>query len=297
MTETKKEALEVTYHIEHFNLQQIADSGQCFLMEPAAPHTYCLLSSGRYAHMRQDDKHTVILTCSPGDQTFWESYLDFSTDYSSILASVNPTDTYLSKAAVYGEGIRILRQDPWEMIITFIISQQKTIPKIREAIKALSKAYGTCHTNFLGEKYWAFPTPIQLSRATLDELKALKLGYRAKYIYQTCQDAVSQKLNLSVLCSQSYPQAMSYLMQFYGIGEKVANCICLFGLHHVEAFPVDTWIQKILLREYWRPEYEKLPKSQLYSSIVQEHFSAYKDSAGVMQQYIFFYERSQAAKD
>lgn len=295
MSAYTNEHLEITYQLKNFNLQQIADSGQCFCIEPVAPSSYCLLSRGKYARIHQEDD-TVILMCAPGDQAFWESYLDIATDYEAIINSVNPDDTYLCQAADYGRGIRILRQDPWEMIITFIISQQKTIPKIREAIKALSKAYGTRCTNFCGEAYWAFPTPQQLSRATLDELKAMKLGYRAKYIYQTCQDAVSKKLDLEALSQMNYDEAMSYLMQFYGIGEKVANCICLFGLHHVEAFPVDTWIQKILDKEYWRPEYEGFPKSRRYAAMVWDHFGMYQGCAGIMQQYIFFYERSRAAK-
>ena len=296
MSTHTNEHLEITYQLKNFSLQQIADSGQCFCIEPVAPSSYCLLSQGKYARIRQKDD-TVILMCAPGDQGFWENYLDIATDYEAIINSVNPDDTYLCQAADYGRGIRILRQDPWEMIITFIISQQKTIPKIREAIKALSKTYGTRHTNFCGETYWSFPTPRQLSRATLDELKAMKLGYRAKYIYQTCQDAVSQKLDLAALGQMSYDEAMSYLMQFYGIGEKVANCICLFGLHHVEAFPVDTWIQKILDKEYWRPEYESFPKSRRYAAMVQDHFGMYQGCAGVMQQYIFFYERSRTIKN
>lgn len=291
MPDMTKEPIKAAYHLKNFNIQQIADSGQCFCIEPVADSDYCLLSRGKYAHLHQEDEQ-ILLTCLSEDQSFWEDYLDLSTDYEAILASVNPKDHYLCSAAHYGRGIRILRQDPWEMIITFIISQQKTIPKIREAIKALSRAYGSRHINFLGEEYFAFPTPQQLSCATLDELKALKLGYRAKYIYQTCQDALSGRLDLEQLSTMGYEDAKNYLMQFYGIGEKVANCICLFGLHHIDAFPVDTWIQKILLKEYWRTEYEALPKSQRYQTMVHDNFGLYKGFAGVMQQYIFFYERS-----
>ena len=290
MSEHTKEPLKVTYHMKNFNIRQIADSGQCFCIEPVVSGGYRLISRGKYAQIIQKDD-TVILTCMPGEQNFWESYLDFSTDYGAFIASIDPEDTYLRHAAAFGSGIRILRQDLWEMIITFVISQQKTIPMIRQAIRTISEAYGTRRINFNGEPFWAFPSPEQLSAASLDALKTLKLGYRAKYIFQLCQDALSGRLDLEYLARLDYSGAMHNLMQFYGIGEKVANCICLFGLHHISAFPIDTWIQKILLREYWQPKYEKLPKSRRFSAIVRDHFGRYPDCAGIMQQYIFFYER------
>lgn len=291
MNSSLEKPVKIHYDIANFNIEQIADSGQCFCIEPVRPQTYCMQSRGKYGEIFQNESE-LILTCMPEDTKFWENYLDLSTDYSAIIASIKPEDSYLISAARYGQGIRILRQDPWEMIITFIISQQKTIPKIREAIKALSQAYGSQQLNFRGQVYWSFPTPAQLQKASLDDLKALKLGYRAKYIYQTCQDAVCGKLDLNQLVSLPYKEALNYLMQFFGIGEKVANCICLFGLHHVDAFPVDTWIKKILMKYYWKDEYNKLPKNHLFPTMVDENFSSYCGCAGIMQQYIFFYERS-----
>lgn len=122
----------------------------------------------------------------------------------------------------------------------------------------------------------------------------MKLGYRAKYIKRLCEDACSGALDLAQLSRLGYQEAMDYLQGFYGIGEKVANCICLFGLHHIDAFPVDTWIRKILLREY-APKSRRaksVPQARLCQELVQENFSCYKGFAGVMQQYIFYYERS-----
>ena len=122
----------------------------------------------------------------------------------------------------------------------------------------------------------------------------MKLGYRAKYIKRLCEDACSGALDLAHLSRLGYQDAMDYLQGFYGIGEKVANCICLFGLHHIDAFPVDTWIRKILLREYAPKSRcaESVPQTRLCQELVQENFSCYKGFAGVMQQYIFYYERS-----
>lgn len=122
----------------------------------------------------------------------------------------------------------------------------------------------------------------------------MKLGYRAKYIKRACEDACSGRLDLSYLRSLSYEDAMDYLTGFYGIGEKVANCICLFGLHHIDAFPVDTWIRKILMNRYAPKSRlpKDLPQSRVCEALIQKHFSRYRGFAGVMQQYIFYYERN-----
>ncbi len=281
----------IVKHYSHFNLRQIAASGQCFRMTELSPDCYSVVSRGNVLILRQE-KNRFFFDCPPEALPCWEEYFDCGTDYGRILSSVSPKDPYLTAAAAAGEGIRILRQDPWEMIITFVISQQKTIPKIREAVELLSSRYGSPITGKPG--FHAFPTPEQLNRASLEDLKELKLGYRAKYIKQLCSDAVSGRLDLDLLSGLSYEDAMKYLTGFFGIGAKVANCICLFGLHHIDAFPVDTWIEKILMKEYYprHPrKYKSLAKSRLCPAIIQDFFGQYSGYAGVMQQYIFYYER------
>ena len=276
----------------YFDLRQIAASGQCFRMRETGPGQFTIISRGKILTVSQEET-SFSFSCGEEDFPFWEQYFDLTTDYGRIQAAVSPKDPYLQAAAQAGKGIRILRQDPWEMIITFVISQQKTIPMIREAVERLSASYGSPIPGGDGSAF-AFPTPEQLNRATVEQLRELKLGYRAKYIKQLCGDAVSGALDLKKLEKMNYGEAMEYLTGFYGIGVKVANCICLFGLHHIDAFPVDTWIQKILLREYYprHPrKYAALPKSRLYSAIIRDFFGRYRGCAGVMQQYIFYYER------
>ena len=276
--------------IPYFSLAQIADSGQCFRLNRLPDGGFSLISQGRFLKLYQE-KEEVSFCCGEEDFPYWEDYFDLKTDYGAVISSISPDDAYLQNAARFGQGIRILRQDLWEMILTFVISQQKTIPKIREAVELLSSNYGG-KIQADGKVFHAFPSPMELRRASLEDLKAMKLGYRAKYIHRLCQDASCGVLDLEKLKSMDYPSSMDYLTGFYGIGEKVANCICLFGLHHVEAFPIDTWIKKILLKEYYDPKYDGLAKTRLYETIVQDHFGRYKGFAGVMQQYIFFYERS-----
>lgn len=273
------------------NLRQIADSGQCFRMSARPDGAYFNISQGHALLVSQKGQE-IALQCDEADLDFWLKYFDCSTDYQAIYSLADSGDDYVRRAAACGSGIRILRQDLWEMIITFVISQQKTIPAIRHLVDELSRRYGTPIENSWGIQAFSFPTACQLSNASLEDLQQQKLGYRAKYIHRLCQEAVWGNLDLNYLSALNYEESMEYLTGFYGIGKKVANCICLFGLHHIEAFPVDTWIQKILMREYYSPErYGSLPKSRLFDQILSDHFGRYHGYAGVIQQYIFYYER------
>lgn len=278
-----------TYKIPCFDLKQTAGSGQVFRMIPTdeTATTWQIISQGHVCFIRQEN-NTFFLECEPDFEDFWKNYFDMDTDYEKMIASITPEDTYLQAAAQAGKGIRILRQDTWEMIITFVISQQKTIPAIRALVEALCSRYGTKI-----DQFYAFPTPEQLCQASLEDLLALKLGYRAKYIYRLCHDAADGHLDLAYLSTLDYAAAMEYLTGFYGIGKKVANCVCLFGLHHIDAFPVDTWIEKILKEHYYdAKKYKDLPKARLYDQMITDSFGCYKGYAGVMQQYIFNYERN-----
>lgn len=295
------------YESSCFDLKQIADSGQCFRMTPVMPDSpafpkpltcestlpaYEIISCGKRLIVSQEGSH-IVLDCQEEELDFWKNYFDCGRDYEAVISSINPDDTYLLAAAQAGRGIRILRQEPWEMIITFVISQQKTIPNIRALVNTLCLRYGSplSSENEASASY-AFPTPCQLASASLEELLELKLGYRAKYIHRLSHDAAEGRLDLLSLSSMDYAAAMDYLTGFYGIGKKVANCICLFGLHHVEAFPVDTWIQKILMEHYFNEQkYRHTPKGSLYEHIIEDCFGQYSGYAGIMQQYIFYYER------
>ena len=293
----------ITKALKNFNLRQIADSGQCFRMVPCDPNrsqTAYRVISGRHFLIVEQTGDEVTFHCPNDEFAFWEHYFDLKTDYDTYIRAIDPMDDYLSRAAAFGSGIRILNQDLWEMIITFIISQQKTIPAIRALVEALSEKYGTRNKipPTVSGYYYAFPSPEELNRASLDDLLALKLGYRAKYIKRTCEDVCSGKLDLDRLMKLNYANSMEVLLSCYGIGVKVANCICLFGLHHIGAFPVDTWIKKILLREYAPKSCctGHVPETRLCEALIEENFSKYPGFAGVLQQYIFFYERELSRK-
>ena len=249
--------------IPNFNIRQIAESGQCFrIMQepagsqnlrpkaaPAAAQSFCsetepaggqpdtvwrMISGSHYLRLLENE-NGIYFFCPEEEFPFWENYFDLAEDYGLFLSSVQSSDPYLKKAAEYGSGIRILRQDLWEMIITFVISQQKTIPAIRSLVEALAKTYGQklaipkecqelpfssdCRDVDCGF-FYAFPTPEELARASLSELQSMKLGYRAKYIKRLCEDACSGALDLAHLSRLGYQEAMDYLQGFYGIGKK-----------------------------------------------------------------------------
>ena len=173
----------------NLNLAQIAASGQCFRMLPVPekPGIWSLISGTHYLEI-SGTPDGFFFDCPDEALPFWKQYFDLGTDYGSFIASIRADDAYLAAAADAGSGIRILRQDLWEMMITFLISQQKTIPKIREAVEALAKKYSAKRTAALSDgsirTYYSFPSPEELASASLDDLLTLKLGYRAKYIHR-----------------------------------------------------------------------------------------------------------------
>lgn len=283
----------VTIENNCFSIPQICESGQCFRLDAVSEDTYELLAGSRYLKIKirgnpaetagrekNANAHThaygeTILYCTQEEyETFWKEYFDLSVSYSDYIDQIDRDDDYLTGAAAFGSGIRILRQDTWEMIITFILSQQNNIPRIKGLIRTLGERYGERRETPDGRIYYTFPRAEKLSQATEEELRELKLGYRSKYICQTAKMIAGGEIDLDALKEMEYTEARTELMRLSGIGGKVADCICLFALHQMDAFPVDTHIKKVLERHY--PD--GFP------------FERYKGCAGVMQQYIFYYD-------
>lgn len=278
----------------NFSIAQISASGQCFRMTEQEDGCFQVIAHGKRLRLKQEtttaasnnsnDNSEILMDCSENDfQTIWKPYFDLGTDYSRFLENIDPADTYLRSAISYGSGIRILRQDLWEMIISFIISQQNNIRRIRKCIETICAHYGTRVENPGGSDhpdagtcppFYLFPTPDQLAAATEEDLRTLGLGYRSRYIVETARSIVSGKISLNEISRMDYASARAKLLELYGVGVKVADCICLFGLHHLEAFPVDTHIRQVLTSHY--PD--GFP------------FESYAGYQGVLQQYIFYYD-------
>ena len=268
----------------YINLKQIAESGQCFRWKKMCPGRYFVISDGRAACFFQE-KTGIRILCREKDEEYFRRYLDLDIDYGKVIEQIDEKDDFLIGAAQMGRGIRILRQNLWEMIISFIISQRNNIPRIMKSIDALCEKLGEQIVfDYEGEHLvgYTFPSPEVIVGADLSEFK---FGYREKYIRQTAENILEGKFDLeevkdAVDEGKTPEQVKEMLKQLKGVGEKVASCIQLFGLHQLELFPIDTWIAKV----------EKM----YYNG----HFPVekYKDTAGIMQQYLFFRVREDADK-
>lgn len=267
----------ITVELDNFSLREICQSGQCFRMwETAEKNTYELIAGDKYLKASQEGS-IVNFFCSDMEFIcYWVPYFDIDMDYGKYIQTVNPRDRYLNAAVQCGSGIRILHQDLWEMIITFLISQQNNISRIRGCIERLCTRYGEKMESDSTE-YYSFPTPEQLSTATEADLRQLGMGYRARYIVETTRSILTGEVSLDRLYQiKYYRTARKELMKLSGVGEKVADCICLFALHHMDAFPIDTHIRQVLDEHYRRG----FPNRR------------YRGMRGIMQQYIFYYELS-----
>ena len=274
------------------DLGQLAKSGQCFRMRPAA-ETECggiwsAAAGEQYVEIMQD-KSRFLFSCGEAEfEGIWRSYFDMDTDYEAVKRSVDPEDEYLQAAMAFGGGVRILRQDLWEMIVTFLISQNNNIPRIRNSVDALCAKFGEKKTGIglvldpegcvkpVEKTYDSFPEAGAVAAGGLEGLSGLGLGYRDKYIWtmaEKCSGPDGAKW-LDDLRAADYHTAHGMLTAEFGIGRKVADCVCLFGLHHVEAFPVDTHVKQIVNAYY--PGGFPLER--------------YRGYAGILQQYMFYYK-------
>lgn len=268
-------------HNTNFNIKQIAESGQCFRMNLIENNKhkmkYGLVAYDRYLELTQISPDTVELSCNEEEfHQIWEAYFDLNFDYGKIVENlILGEDEFLQAAAGYGSGIRILKQEPFEAMISFIISQNKNIPAIKNCIEAICEHYGEKKINREGISYVTFPDARTLACAKREDLRKLKTGYRDEYIIRAAKVVASGELNLDGLKQLSFEEAVLALKKVHGIGEKVANCIALYGLHHIGGFPVDVWILRVL------------------DEIYNNHFdkNKYKGYAGIIQQYMFYYMR------
>lgn len=266
---------------DDFDLERIADSGQCFRWERSGDG-WRILSGADCLHIAPLDGGVYELDCgADAFESRWRDYFDLEESYAAIRGRIDPAaDPYLFAAAEREQGIRILRQDPWETLVSFIISQNRNIPAIRRSVELLAATCGDERRDAAGRPYFAFPIPEAVAALDEDTLMACALGYRAPYVRAAARAVLSGAPDLETLRFAGEAETMETLTGLYGVGVKVASCVSLFGLHHLDAFPQDVWIKRILAREY--PE--------------GYPFAAYAPYNGVCQQYMFAYERSRAGK-
>lgn len=248
------------------------ECGQCFRWNADENGGYVGVASGRAARVFTRGGMAVI-ECDEADIGFWREYLDMDTDYVKARESVMLGE-YLTECAEYGRGIRILRQDKWEALCSFIISQCNNIPRIKSIVEKLCAMFGEAMETPWGVKY-SFPTASRVALLEEPELASLRSGYRAAYIINAARAVASGDIDLEYAATLDGNEARKYLKSLNGVGDKVANCAVLFGLHRMDAFPVDVWIKRALK--------ENLPAGFDPSTL--------GDYAGLAQQYMFFHAR------
>ncbi len=265
--------------VSHFDLDQIAESGQVFRWERRGPENYLISAGDRVcvAYMPAPDK--LAVRCPENQAAFWRYYFGLGDPYPEYWRTINTwmerdgPDAYLSKAAAAASGMVVLHQPAWEIMISFVISQNNNIPRIRASVAALCRRFGKRITTEDDEVYYTFPSPEALTE--LEDLAGLGLGYRDKYIAAIARAVTGGGLDVPMVAAMDYSRAKAALKAIPGIGEKVANCILLYGMGHLDAFPVDTWIRRVLDREF-------------PGGFPMERYAGF---GGLIQQMIFYYER------
>ena len=252
------------------------ECGQCFRWNPDGSGGYTGAASGRAARVFVSGG-TACIECEEANIGFWRDYLDMGTDYDAARESVMRGE-YLTDCARTGEGIRILRQDKWEALCSFIISQCNNIPRIKSIVEKLCELFGEPFETPWGRRY-AFPPAERVALLEEPELAPLHAGYRAPYIINAARAVASGDMDLDAAAGMDADAARAYLKTLSGVGDKVANCAVLFGLHRLDAFPIDVWIKRAL-REHMPPDFD--PKTL-------------GEYAGLAQQYMFFAERAVSA--
>ena len=270
-----------------FDLAQTLECGQCFHFVKLDENDYVLTAKGRVLHVSQQ-ADTVTFYDTEEDEyvNVWKDYFDMDRDYSAVKKKLLENDNKLKDAIESMWGVRILNQDFFETLISFIISQNKQIPHIKKIVADISAKFGTYKGTYGGADMYTFPTLEQLTNASEEDFKELKTGFRAPYIMDAIRRNMAGQFNEKELKNMGYDSCIKELMTIKGVGEKVANCVSLFGLGKKEAFPVDVWIKRIMETMYF--DGEDTPKDKI-AAFAKEQFG---DLGGFAQQYLFYYGKT-----
>ncbi len=253
-----------------FDLTQTLDCGQAFRWSQNDNGVWCGIAFGKYIELSTENGNIVINHSSKEDfKSIWYKYFDLERDYAKIITEVSSNET-VAKAAAYCSGIRLLNQEPWEALCSFIISQNNNIPRIKGIVERLCENFGDKI-----EGGYTFPSAEVIAKLTVDDLSVIRSGFRAKYILDAAQKVASGKINLEELKHTDYDTAQQILLNIKGVGPKVADCVLLYGLGHKNAFPRDVWINRAL--------------DQLFGGNIPDCVGKY---GGIVQQYIFHYIRN-----
>ncbi len=269
-----------------FELSHIFDCGQCFRFNRQTDGSYLGTAFGKTIRISKHNNEIILHDASIEDfKNIWHGFFDLGRSYGAVKDKLTGSgDPVMLAATAYGSGIRILNQDLWETMISFIISASNNIPRIKKIIELLCANFGDVHT-YLGGTYYSFPSPERLSKLSLEDLSVIRAGFRDKYILNCAQQVVSGKIDLDEISSLPTPEAKKALMGVLGIGNKVSDCILLFGMQRFDSFPVDVWIKRIMEYCYFENTKQSIKTISAYAN------DKFGELGGIAQQYLFFYAR------
>lgn len=272
-------------NVHDFSAKHIFECGQSFRWNRQPDGSYTGVAFGKVINVKSDEENNRVQLLNTNLKDFndiWFDYFDLGRDYGEIKRTLSQ-DEVLQTAIRYGQGIRILKQDPWEMLISYIMSANNRIPMIARSIGLLSQMYGQPIT-YNGETYYTFPTPQELSVAKLCDIEKCKAGFRCKYIEKAIRMVLDGTIDLDYIKALDIESARQELLKVPGVGGKVADCIMLFSMQKYGSYPVDVWIKRVTEHFYL---HEDVPMKAIHA-FARDKFG---DLAGFAQEYLFYYAR------
>ena len=280
-------------NIPSFNSKHIFECGQCFRWDEESDGSYTGIVGKNVINVKQVENRVIFSSYGADNlEKLVINYFDLTRNYEEIKDKLSKIDEHLARSIKYGSGIRILNQDLWETIISFIISANNNIPRIKGIINRISKNYGE-KIEWNGKEYYTFPTVEELSKARVEELRALGLGFRDVRVYETTRKILEKQLDLEELHKEKDTQKVrDILLTLDGVGPKVADCILLFStLKRFDVFPIDVWVRRVMNDLYIKNEDETKVSKKEIEKLAKEK---YGNLEGIAQQYLFFWKRDTA---
>ena len=277
-------------NVSSFELKDIFDCGQCFRWNEEPDGSYTGVFKTNVLNVKKIGEDVYFEGICDGDiKEIVEEYFDLNRDYEVIKTKLSKIDKNMEISVNYGSGIRILNQDLWETIVSFIISANNNIPRIKGIIEKISKKYGN-KIVFNNKEYYTFPTPKQLENVTVDDFRQLGLGFRDIRLYETTKMILEKQIDLEKLYNEPNTESIrEELLKLSGVGPKVADCILLFSdLKRFDVFPVDVWVRRVMNDLYIKEADERKVSKKKIEDLAQEKFG---NLAGLAQQYLFYWRR------
>ena len=290
--------------VKNFKLKHIFECGQIFRFEGIEENHFIVIAFGKLIEVKEENNNIIIYNATEKEvNEIWIKYFDLGRDYSAIKRDLSK-DPLLKQSIAFGYGVRVLNQDPFEILLSFIISARNNIPSIKKTVNKISTKWGK-KINYNGNTYYAFPNIYEIKDATLEEIQETGASFRSKYIIDTIKNVynsiegvkdsnlneenLSMKYNLDYIKSLTDDECHEALQEFKGVGAKVADCIMLFSMEKTSAFPVDVWVKRAMIHFYGAQD-SSLNKIRIFAR------SKFGKLAGFAQQYLFYYARENKIK-